>query len=345
MTEMHEPDADTTLDDRPLAVDLAAEAGDERIRSLLGQARTAWFSTAETQPTDELRAFLSGATRPAPSGSPRAWNRWSTSVMDTLSNLWPPSGRIAFGASLAALASVVIAAGFALAAPDTEQTGAASSGSTPTSMTVVTTPTTSTDTGDSSTPMADQPATRITVADAGTADIAVVDGVPVLVAADPAPGWRIVEEIPDEPNEIDLSYRRGDERVDLDVEIEDGEIRVRVRDRRTGTRTETFLGSPTRTSDRHSDDDDHLDDDGTADSVDDGDHAGDQDEDTSRSDDDRRDESGSGSDDDDRNDNSGPGNADDRGDSSGSGSGDGDGEGGHHGSDSTSSDGYEVEAE
>lgn len=284
MTEMHEPDTDTARPDLPIADDLAAEAGDDTLQSVLGLARTAWFSTTETQPNDDLRAFMAGAAQSAPNGSPRAWRGWSTTVTDTLSNLWPPSGRVAFAASMAALVSVFAVASFALAGPDPEQRGTASSGSTSTSSTVSTTPTTSTSSAVSSMAVADQPSTRITVADAGSADVAVSNGVPVLLGADPAPGWRVVEEVPDEPNEIDLSYRRGDDRVDLDVEIDDGQIRVRIRDRRTDTRTESFLGSTTVTTDRRPDDSDDLDDDEY------------------------------------REDNSGPGNAEDRGDSSGPGS-------------------------
>jgi hypothetical protein len=236
--------------------------------------------------------------------------------MATIGNLWPPSSRVAFGASLAAVVGAVAVAGVALGDPD--RTTAASPASTSTSITAATTPTTptapTTPTTNTIPPtvVADRSATRITVADAGTADVMVSDGVPVLVAADPAPGWRVVEEVPDEPYELDLSYRRGDERVDLTVEIEDGELRIRTRDRRTDTRTESYLGSSTHTTDHSPGDPVPIDDDHKSDSVDDED-----DPDTSGS--------GSGPDDEPREDNSGPGNADDRDrSSSGSGSDDGD---------------------
>jgi hypothetical protein len=80
--------------------------------------------------------------------------------------------------------------------------------------------------------------TDIAVIDAGSATVDIVDGALTLISATPATGWRVVEETAEGPGEIELSYRRGDDRVDLRVEISDGTIRARIRDRRTGERFE-----------------------------------------------------------------------------------------------------------
>ncbi len=251
LTEMRNPDPNQTTHDHHPIGDLLDGADDPAVTALLEQARTAWLSTTETQPNDALRSFLADAAHPEPASSPRAGRRWSATMIDKLANLTPSPGRAAFGASLAAVIAAVAAASFGLTTLGANETGAASSSSTAqtsTSTTDTTTATTATTWTTHSTAAAHQDPITIRVADAGTATITAVDGVPVLLATEVEPGWQIIHEVPDEPHEIDLSYRRGDDRVDLDIEIDDGQIRVRIRDRRTDTDTETYLGSWPHTS-------------------------------------------------------------------------------------------------
>lgn len=252
MTEMYDTGTKGT-GDQSIVDELAAETGDPTVAALMRRARSAWLSAPEVSPNDALRSFLDDAAQSQPIGSQRASKQWSASAMDTLMNLIPSAGRLAFGTSLAAVAAAAAAATLGLGGFDGAESEAARSGSTTTLATTSTTNdtvTTSTTGGTSSSlpPVADQASTRITVAEAGTADVAVIDGVPVLVDVDPAPGWTVVHEVPDEPHEIDLSYRQGDERVDLDVEIDDGRVRVRIRDRRTDSEIEWFLTTAAPTS-------------------------------------------------------------------------------------------------
>lgn len=76
-------------------------------------------------------------------------------------------------------------------------------------------------------------------ADAGTLTVAVVGGRLVLHGVTPASGWTVNDE--SGIDDLDLSFRRGDDRVDVDVDVEDGRIRVRIRDRRTDEETSTDL--------------------------------------------------------------------------------------------------------
>jgi hypothetical protein len=65
-------------------------------------------------------------------------------------------------------------------------------------------------------------------AGAGTVVYAVEAGALRLVSATPAPGWRVdVEQ--GGGREIDLDFRSGTRRVQVDVELEDGQVRERVR--------------------------------------------------------------------------------------------------------------------
>ena len=286
MTEMRNTNLGVAHSDLSVVDDLVGEAGDDSTRLVLEAARTAWLSAAETHPNDDLRAFMAGAAQSTHPGSLRARKRWSTPMFDTLANLWPPYGRVAFGTALAVVVTAVAAAGLGLGGRDSDQLGSAANGSTSTSNTSVSAPTTSTTDTIPPTAVSDLPSARITVADAGTADVAVVERAPGPRCGRSRPGWRVVHETPDEPHEIDLSYRQGDDRVDLDIELDDGRIRVRIRDRRTETETESNLGTTnhaTATSNRN----------------------------TPWSAEDREDNSGPGNAED-REHNSGPGNAEDR---------------------------------
>jgi hypothetical protein len=78
------------------------------------------------------------------------------------------------------------------------------------------------------------------VLDAGTADF-VVDGsllrIVDVVAND---GWSASVERA-VSREVEVTFRRGSDRVDLNLELEDGQVRVRIRDRRVDTRTEVRI--------------------------------------------------------------------------------------------------------
>ena len=131
----------------------------------------------------------------------------------------------------------------------------------------------------------------IDAAGAGTVLVAVEGGSLRLVAATPASGWRVEVE-QSGGREIEVDFRSGSKRVQVNVELEDGRVRerVRVRDDADGTDVRSENGVVVRD-----------------DSGDDNSNSG----------------SGSGDDsDDDDNSNSGPGNgSDDDDDNSGSGHG------------------------
>lgn len=83
-------------------------------------------------------------------------------------------------------------------------------------------------------------------ADAGTVTYSVDGTTLTLIDAAPASGWRVeVEQAGG--LEIDLDFRSGTRRVQVDVELEDGSVRerVRVRDDADDSRTEIVNGTPT----------------------------------------------------------------------------------------------------
>ena len=93
---------------------------------------------------------------------------------------------------------------------------------------------------------AGSPADEIRTLDAAGAGIviyAVEDGSFRLISATPSAGWRVDVEQSAGP-EIDLDFRSGTRRVQVDIEIEDGQVRerVRFRDDATDERTETEDG-------------------------------------------------------------------------------------------------------
>ena len=78
---------------------------------------------------------------------------------------------------------------------------------------------------------------------AGTVIYAVEGGSLRLVTATPASGWQVEVEQATGP-EIELDFRSGTQRVQVNVELEDGQVRerVRARDDATGTDTRTEDG-------------------------------------------------------------------------------------------------------
>lgn len=140
----------------------------------------------------------------------------------------------------------------------------------------------------------------VTAADAGTVTYRVDGSTVTLLQATPTAGWRVeVEQA--SGDEIDLDFRSGTRRVQVDIEFEDGAVRerVRVRDDADDSRTEIVNGTVTEVEPG-----DDRDDDG-----DDDDRSGHDDEDDDDDDDDDR--SGHGGDDDDDDDRSGHGGDDD----------------------------------
>ena len=111
------------------------------------------------------------------------------------------------------------------------------------------------------------PGTRtVPAGDAGSITVAVDDGVLRLVATNPNGGWSVkVDQAGG--REIEVRFRAESVRVDVNVELEDGEIRerVRTRDDATDERTEVINGSPSSDDDdssgRGDDHDDEDDDD------------------------------------------------------------------------------------
>ena len=83
-------------------------------------------------------------------------------------------------------------------------------------------------------------------AGAGTVTYRVEGGQLTLVAASPAAGWRVEVER-GSGSELDLDFRAGARRVQVDVEFEDGGVRerVRLRDDALGTEEETVNGVTT----------------------------------------------------------------------------------------------------
>jgi hypothetical protein len=116
-----------------------------------------------------------------------------------------------------------------------------------------------------------------------------------LLKAEPATGWTVeVEE--SAGREVEVDFRRGTERVQVNVELEDGTVRERVRFRDTATGTELLVVDGVVVG-PDADDRGDLDDDGT-------DDRGDRDDDGTddRGGDDDSAGPGSGHDDDDHDD-------------------------------------------
>lgn len=112
------------------------------------------------------------------------------------------------------------------AAPEQERSETTLPTTTPTttSTTVPTTVTTS------PAPPVSQIDGHLDAAGAGTVTYTVADGSLTLVEATPAPGWTMEIE-QSAGRELDLDFRSGERRVQVDVELEDGHVRERVRPR------------------------------------------------------------------------------------------------------------------
>ncbi len=87
------------------------------------------------------------------------------------------------------------------------------------------------------------------VIDAGVVSYA-VDGAELLVVdVSPNDGWTPTVEVA-VGREVEVTFRNGNDRVDLNLELEHNQVRIRIRDRRTGVRTEVFVpvGNPQSTT-------------------------------------------------------------------------------------------------
>ena len=124
----------------------------------------------------------------------------------------------------------------------------------------------------------------IDAAGAGTVIVAVEGNGLRLVSATPASGWRVEVE-QSAGREVELDFRAGTRRVQVNVEIEDGQVRerVRVRDDADDTDIRTEDGVVVRDDSRDADDNsgpgsggDDRDDDssGSGSGGDDDDHSG-----------------------------------------------------------------------
>ena len=68
---------------------------------------------------------------------------------------------------------------------------------------------------------------RYQVFDAGSAEVTFADGRLTLVSVTPAEGWTY--EVDDqEPDEVEIEFRRGGEELDLELEIDDGRLEVDI---------------------------------------------------------------------------------------------------------------------
>lgn len=119
----------------------------------------------------------------------------------------------------------------------------------------------------------------IDAAGAGTVLVAVEGTSLRLVAATPASGWRVEVEV-GAGREVEVDFRAGTRRVQVNVELEDGSVRerVRVRDDATGTDIRTEDGSVARDdssdSSGHGGDDEDRSGHGGDDEDEDDDHSG-----------------------------------------------------------------------
>ncbi len=126
-------------------------------------------------------------------------------------------------------------------APASESSSSTSSSSSSTSTTSSSTSTTSSSTSTTSTTTAPLPtgtlARDVVVLDAGSVSYAFNGSQLAIVDVSPNDGWSPSIEV-SVGREVEVSFRNGEARIDLNLELEDGQIRVRIRDRRTDSRTE-----------------------------------------------------------------------------------------------------------
>ena len=80
----------------------------------------------------------------------------------------------------------------------------------------------------------------VAVLDAGSVSYA-VDGLQLLITdVSTNDRWSATGEV-SFGREVEVSFRNGEARVDLNLELEDDQVRIRIRDRRTDSRTETLV--------------------------------------------------------------------------------------------------------
>lgn len=144
---------------------------------------------------------------------------------------------------------------------------------------------TSTTIGDSTPTAPSGPAAAvrsIDAAGAGTVLVAVDGGTLRLVAATPTAGWRVEVE-QSSGREVEVDFRSGTKRVQVNVELEDGQVRerVRVRDDADGTDIRSQDGAVVR-----DDSDGRIDDSSGHGSDDDSDDGSDDDDDSGHDSDD-----------------------------------------------------------
>jgi len=128
----------------------------------------------------------------------------------------------------------------------------------------------------------------VSAGDAGSVMVTVEGAQLRLLTASPNQGWQVEVE-QSAGREVEVSFQSGALRVDVNVELEDGQIRERVRTRNDATDVRTETENGVTVSDDSSDEDDDSSGPGSDDSADD--DSSDSDDDGS--DDDSDDSSGS----------------------------------------------------
>ena len=257
---------------------------DSPVAAALSETRALLREGPASEPTAALTEFVSVAPRPDQVEPQLLTPQRTRTMLERLTNSSRAPGRVALVATVGVAALAGVAAlslgpndDAGLAAASGSNSTSTSTSSPTTSPTTPPAPGSSTTAGSAGSRIADQGPTVVPVAEVGSVTVEVVDGRPVLIASEVSSGWRLVEETPDEPDELDLSFRNGDDRIDVDIEPDDGTIRVRIRDRRTGDERVTSLDGRPLGDDRSDDDsydDSHDDsyDDSHDDSLDDDSH-------------------------------------------------------------------------
>lgn len=153
---------------------------------------------------------------------------------------------------IAGSAGLALATGLGPAPSLLSTASAGGSGDTTTSTTGDTTGTTVDDTtgttvGNTSSSVPVTASRVVQAGPAGSLEIAETSGRLELVSTSPAAGWSVEVEHA-AGREVEVDFRRGGERVQVNVELEDGSVRerVRYRDDATGTRVEAEDGAVVR---------------------------------------------------------------------------------------------------
>jgi hypothetical protein len=213
---------------------------ESRIDAFLAETAQVLGAIPASTPSEELRELMAGSS-PVPVDDVFDVEPARSLPMIATRTARARASRYGLLTAMAAAAAAVVAvAGWALlsSAGPTDDLASASGGDRTEQQAQAQATTTTAVEANSALQTTGPAGTDIAVIDAGSATVDIVDGALTLIGATPAAGWRVVEETAEGPGEIELSYRRGDDRVDLRVEISDGTIRARIRDRRTGERFE-----------------------------------------------------------------------------------------------------------